>query len=1700
MLFASFTIHIRGISMNKRRLITILTLIVIALNWGGCKAGLGPEKDLDTPEVSVTNYVNGNHVSGTITLEGIATDDTEVTKVVVTIDETEYPATLTGDNVKSLTWTLPVDTTVLEDGKKNILVTVTDKYDGKGTATVYLYIDNTDPVVLVTSPSLTSNELNGDVIIEGAAYDNLELSGVEISLKDSGGNYLIQDAATEGLYQWSYTINSLNLNGVILDGDYTIEIKAEDGAGNESTHFYHEDSLYSNLGVTLNLKELIVLENGGTVEGVTVTQGDLEEETIQLGSATYSIDQNSDYPVITLWDFPESGYKVVLPSSKIIGTVTDDDAVVSSSIQISVDGGTYETVTLTQIGTKEVNWEYSVSALSEGSHTIRVKASDNNIENPKISNTGEKSILIDVGPPTLSVDDSEELTGSYHNGNLILTGTTSDGSGISAVEVKVGDFEYITAGLTEVSSLNYTWNYEIDLDCNDDGDNLNDDETDDVENGEIVVVVRSTDVGGNQSTVSIPMVIDTEKPTLAATSPAFGTGHVSEVYQNGLVTITGTANDNTQLTKVDYVINPAGTPAEGDWTALATKYNWSVEDVNTEDYDDALGEGNFVLRVRATDLAGNKTETDYTVSINQSTDKPEISFSNIDDEASAASDNALDAGAVIIGTIKDDDAVDSSSIQIRIYDGSAGTWGAWEAVSDPPASDLAVVTFKHELPSGSYDEDVYRVQVRAYDIETSDYTSAFKAVESDEIPFVIDSGPPTLTVTSPETSTYHNGNFTIEGTAVDSLGVANVMIKINSGTPVAVTNLTGDYDTWEYNVDLTALGVSSGTLLVHLTTQDISGKQYYADLQYFIDTEPPEVDGDNITPAEGSEVNGTIVLKGTASDNNIVSGLGLYAVNPTGGTDIAIASDISGFDTGATVYSWKKTLVLSTYGNGTYGVRPASGYTEVATAGALPSPVSAEGTYCHITGDDTWRRSNGYEWVAADPWDVTFKLVAEDGADLFASTERTLRIDPVTDRPVVNITNMDITSGDLSDKLLELNPKILGTIEDDDGINTSVNSVQISINGGTATDLTSIGTGTITSFSYNLYDPGTGALLSGITEGENNFTLIVRDIVYGTSGATGYNETTIGPVTFAIDQQVPTITLSGGTYLENGDKINATGGTIRFTVADANDTALTAAVNGDPVTLTAGVGDYIIDPSDAGSPFYAEGEHIVTITGTDDFDKTSEKVITIIVDKTEPDISVNNLDASDILNGDGFTLRGSVDEDYGLSSVTLQIRYAGGAVVSGYDGVAVTGSYGWNYTIDMLEIYSGGNGTGLADGNYEVQITAEDEAGNSDVTGWIAFEVRQSEDLPSAEISSLTGEGADYQSGTITISQAAGNNILTGVITDSTAIDTTGGISGLTLTVDSDGAGGAAPVDITAEIKYQADDAEYIPFYVNMSDEVSYPDGTYDIELTLPGTMTGYYDIIGNNVNVLTNGNRIVGLAEDDDEMSGVLLTLNGADAVNQTGLTGTQYSLNYQVPSGLASGIYLAEFTGTDPNGLESTVRTLFIKDTASPSITVETPLLTASYVNSVHSTGTVTDDYALKSLGIGIYSTDSTLLLDIDPNLTKNSDIDWRWNANVETLPDSYASETVSLQFSALDFVGKEAKVERTLTLDNEEPIVAVSSPLATDKVNGAVTIYGSTTDAAVSTVELRIGKYEAGPTWVGTARIFLRKRPSAFPILPA
>ena len=169
------------------------------------------------PTIEITSPSNNATVNGTITIKGIASDDEQVVKVEIRIDDgTWIQATGT------TSWSYSIDTTTLSNGLHKI---ETRAYDGSLYSNIsYISINvfnNHKPIVAITEPE-NGSAVKGSIIIKGKAWDedgNESIVKVEIRI-DNGTWHVVN-----GTISWNYSINTKELK----NGMHVIEARCYDG-------------------------------------------------------------------------------------------------------------------------------------------------------------------------------------------------------------------------------------------------------------------------------------------------------------------------------------------------------------------------------------------------------------------------------------------------------------------------------------------------------------------------------------------------------------------------------------------------------------------------------------------------------------------------------------------------------------------------------------------------------------------------------------------------------------------------------------------------------------------------------------------------------------------------------------------------------------------------------------------------------------------------------------------------------------------------------------------------------------------------------------------------------------------------------------------------------------------------------------------------------------------------------------------------------------------------------------------------------------------------------------------------------------------------------------------------------------------------------------------------------------------------------
>ena len=263
--------------------------------------------------------------------------------------------------------------------------------------------------------------------------------------------------SSTGLYEGNVTAPSKSSYNVNSGHYYPVTIKATDDAGNTTTVNDTDSSLGSSLKLTVKEK---------TAPVITIT------------SPTESAKLTNNKPTIQ-WK------------------VTDADSGVNpDTIGITIDSGSKITIGITKTAiTNGYQCSYAVStALSDGSHTIKINASDydGNAATQKTVN-----FSVDTVPPTLSVTSPANnlITNSQ---TITVAGTTNDATSSPVtltIKLNSGTAETVTVGSTGAFSKSLT-----------------------LAEGTNTIVITAKDSAGKTSSITRTVTYDAEAPVISEVS------------------------------------------------------------------------------------------------------------------------------------------------------------------------------------------------------------------------------------------------------------------------------------------------------------------------------------------------------------------------------------------------------------------------------------------------------------------------------------------------------------------------------------------------------------------------------------------------------------------------------------------------------------------------------------------------------------------------------------------------------------------------------------------------------------------------------------------------------------------------------------------------------------------------------------------------------------------------------------------------------------------------------------------------------------------------------------------------------------------------------------------------------------------------------------------------------------------------------
>lgn len=313
-----------------------------------------------------------------------------------------------------------------------------------------------------------------------------------------------------------------------------------------------------------------------------------------------------------------------------------------------------------------------------------------------------------------------------------------------------------------------------------------------------------------------------EPPVVTITAPSDG----ADV--TGMVTLTGTASDDTAVTAVFLRIDG------GDWVLVTGTEAWS-HGLDTTGLDD----GSHTLEARAFD--GEMSSAIVAVTFNFALggfEPPMVTIGWPDGHTVSGIIN-------VTGTAADDGGLDR--VEVRVDD------GAWQVASGTYA-------WTFQLDTGSLTEGEHTVEAVAHDHggeASSPVTRSF--VVSVEPP---SNAPPTVTITDPLDGDYvsrTHQNFTFEGTADDDASVVAVEARLEGGDWRACSFNSG---VWTLGMDLRPLEPWAS---FRLEARAFDGELYseVASVDFLMDRNlPPE-----IVISGTSRTSEYLMVTGTASDD-----------------------------------------------------------------------------------------------------------------------------------------------------------------------------------------------------------------------------------------------------------------------------------------------------------------------------------------------------------------------------------------------------------------------------------------------------------------------------------------------------------------------------------------------------------------------------------------------------------------------------------------------------------------------------------------------------------------------------------------------------------------------------------------------------------------------------------------------------------------
>ncbi|MBO4507256.1 MAG: hypothetical protein J5747_01300 [Spirochaetaceae bacterium] len=1694
---------------------TILALCLIL--FATCDVGLGPSVDTTAPDLSISNPTASAILKGTISLDGNVSDDTTIASVKVKFkgisssntNEYEYDATVDAANKK---WSLTINTLDgegVKDGNYELNVTATDNSGKTSVRTTSFYVDNTAPVLMVDTPDVKTASMNYDVQIEGKLYDQSEVKKLSVVICDASGNEVIRkDANVTNNSTWKATFDGdaelgAKSNAPVLanNGSYYYYVVATDAIDNTSEYFFHKPDVYTRFsGRKLDISEWASFDKGDTdkVSGQQLDRAWFNSIKIRVSSisspSSVSIVPNFSYSSQDFasieWGNIEDGSSLAKDAS-IVGTITPPANVDSPFKNETFKCYIFPALSGNNPDPFTTNSETGVTMITKLDGSTETPSASNRwpTANIRITNTGSarnfnistelpethslylagevfyiyieienasgtkffasKRFDINPGTPVLTITTTE-LSNSLQmttngTGDFCITGTsfTSSGHGcdLSYVVKKNGQIE---AEGDPILPADFDTSGEWSLPLG--PLNLTDG---------TYSITFTAEISGLKAIESRTIIIDTQSPTvnIIAKTPD---------KDCNSVTVSGNANDANGLASTRYRLLPLIT----EWQNIDVAYNWQVPiDLSS------AAEVEHTFEIEFTDVAGNSKTEQATIPIDHY--YPSLVIS---DEGDWGTEGEVPE---VKGTASDTHFNTANKITVT-----------YKNTSDPDSQeetkDVSVNTANHGWS--------WKLAENAVDIDDGKYNVVFK---------VTDTFDKTTTITKNFTRDVNGPVFeevTFKGLTDGITGkTLEVTVRVDD-KPAGLKKVQWKLDDRDY----TDISNVSTTSKINLSDSDLTEGSHTLYIRAIDDTDPghvteytpttfktdwasPVITIDNIDIDAVDEnnkkfiaeddndniyINKSLKLTGTITDSNPLSnvsgGMSVTAsVNNGTPATLELKTAVTDDDTNYLVYDaddskWKWAYTLS-----------------------VPSDHSADGT-------------------------KTVKIIATDAVGKKSNEDdgtKTITID--TETPTVTVSVPSKVDGTTP-------AAVTVTVYDK---RMTVQKVEYQFNDGTGwpnndnwTEITSTSSG---------YEVELNTTVLGSNEGERKVRVKATD---------GLNESAPKEATFYFDTAYPTldITASAENFTNGGNgaekkyvlTIEASDANLKDVVVTAvKGTETLGESDGWPKSFTPAAGATTINatveiPVNT-STHSADGSYTFTITASDNAGNRVPETKKITIDTTVPTVGAPTISAATngYVTGNAVDLTVTAsDTGSGLDSVQFIIsgKKSGENAVKTED--ANIGTTGGTYRLILGD---------WDEGNLTITATAKDKAGNTETSEEETFVVDQ--EYPTSEITtdnfetnetfSIEGTASDtfgiekvevYQQ-IVPASGTAPAAVLIETISEATSwtlenLPRDPENPSETLTTGT----GADEKPVSGTYKYYAKATDKAGKTTKSSPDVKVTVDTIAPVVTIAAPKdktTGNDSLSGESYSFYGNvTDTIEGVAgvgvdkliyafvkSDDDDIDSTTVPSPAENDWQEMPASAGRWSIIKALPDNtedddkLDEGHWYFFVKAVDNAGNISAPQSVhFHVDSEAPSLDVSTTGITEDdiyYYYKALPDGTTTDTFTLEGTASDSYGIKSVEVNGSEVTVTGDS-----WSKDITITPNTSTTVTVKVT----DLVGKTASKSYTLYLDNTEPELTITSPVAEDSLEeGTATLRGTVSDegSGVKSLSYRVtrvtGETETGET---------------------